>query len=127
MEEREDQFLKKVFTYLETGVEMSPEFNNRVLGEVKRKSNLGFQIIHYLRYVFPILFLAIVSGILILIFKGNVIADTVMEYLPMLRPWHIFMAFIILYFHFVRSILILAFLSFKNRYFGSGKLMFDEN
>ena len=127
MEEREDQFLKKAFGNLEPEVELNKDFNRFVLRDIEARQNAGIQLIHYVRLVAPVLLLTIVSGVFILIFKGNTMAEKVMEYLPLLKPWHIFAAFIILYFHFVRSVLILVFLYFKNWFRNTGNIALNEN
>ena len=122
MEDREEQFLKNAFKTFDPDLEISGDFNEHVFKKVNTQNSLGIQMLHYLRVLGPILFVSLLGGILFMIFQREWITSSVLQYLPSLKPWHIFMAIIIIYFHFVRSVLILAFLYLKNGFKRAGSL-----
>lgn len=122
MEDREEQFLKDAFKNFDPELEISRDFNEYVFKKINTQNSLGIQMLHYLRVLGPILFLSLLGGILFMIFQREWITSSVLQYLPSLKPWHIFMAIIIIYFHFVRSVLILAFLYLKNGFKRAGSL-----
>lgn len=120
MEAREDKFLKKAFAGFDPEAEPAKDFNQYVIHKINARHNFGNQVLHSLRIVAPVLFVFLLAGILALVFKGDLLVQRGMAIIPSLRPWHIFMAFIMIYFHFVRSVLILAFLYFKNTFTKAG-------
>lgn len=113
-ENNEDNWLKEAFRNFDPEVTPGENFNERVLQKLTVQPSRGMQVMHALRVAAPIMFIIALAGILIIVFRGDGLVRQVLHYLPFLKPWHIFMAFIIIYFHFVRSVLILAFLYLKN-------------
>lgn len=115
-ERQEEQFLKRAFEKFENSETLDENFNELILKRVTAKRSLSAFVLRYLKVFIPVLCLIFLGGILLFAFNANEIKSFVGDYLPMLKPWHIFVVFLLVYFHFIRSILILAFVYLRKRF-----------
>jgi len=115
MSDNENRFLQDAFKNYRPGQKPDDGFSEVVLRKISYQRENKALITRFLRIFIPIFFVCVLGMSCLLYFKGNVIFHYLSECMPDIKPWYIFVFIAFLYFHFVRSLLILAFLYLKKR------------
>ncbi len=116
MNERDDEFLRKAFQDYQPDDQLSPDFNQVVIQKIKIGQDNFVLIRKFLSIYIPALIVCSVAGTLAMFFYGNTMIAYILTILPMLKPWHLMVGIGFIYFHFVRSVLFLAFIYLKKQF-----------
>ena len=116
MSDRENKFLENAFKNFRSEQILNSEFNLQVLQRIQLKNENRALLIRFLKIFIPI-YLVFISGLItLIIYKGESLYDWFINIIPSIKPWQLFIGGGLLYFHFLRSVLILAFLYLKKHF-----------
>ena len=116
MKEPEDEFLEKAFQDYSSEYQLTPNFNKAVIRKISiGQDNLAL-IRKFLSIYVPVLIVFLIGGTAAIFFYGNTINQYILTILPMLKPWHLMLGIGFIYFHFIRSLLFLAFIYLKKQF-----------